>query len=406
MVKKKVWKTPPLNQTTLDVVRSTMYPYGMPPYGFPGMPPQQGAPPYGFPGMPPQQGAAPYGFPGMPPQQMMQASDASDNARSSARGAASRSRSPTTGEVPTFPDDKAKMSSSYRTLGMMWKTGERRCMTKKFRMSLIASCNSLEWPMMRLSQLTDEQVDLLLYICTGISPLTRPNDMGATDKRHARVMAHQQHAVKIERQPTRLQQMSDEMDNLASVAMRLGYAAEWLSPELRQVYDRGREIATNLSQAPPQSICPPATVARSASPAQPADSVHPQQSPLRLKDGPLAAGIPSGHVAQGQGPAAAFDGPVDSVAQRFPPRASWSLPAMKFPSLLETKVAKAPELAVAREGQTVFPEPRMSGRHGTSPDSEELAMTTAPATGYEFKPPLQQQAQDQEKDAADTFDED
>ena len=86
-----------------------------------------------------------------------------------------------------FVDDDRKLSTAYRSLGCSWMVGEGRCCPKKFRMSLITSCNSAEYPMVRLSQLGEEQIDMLLYILTGILPSTRTQDLGCTCKIEARV---------------------------------------------------------------------------------------------------------------------------------------------------------------------------------------------------------------------------
>ena len=123
---------------------------------------------------------------------------------------------------------------------MSWSSGDRKSMTKKFGMQLINSCDPLRFPTMTLAQLTCEQLDLLLYIVTGISPATRPHDFGANCKRDAQKMCRQQHLQQIKRQPGRMDQLTDDLDNLPVVAMRLGYQPEWLSPALRQAYFQSR----------------------------------------------------------------------------------------------------------------------------------------------------------------------
>ena len=216
MGRAKVYKTPPLNQQTLELTRNMQpwgfggFPHGMPgpsPYGY-GMP---GPSPYGYPpgpGMPPAQyppttPQAQYpAAPGMPPAQypapgqQAQQPPTGDNTGSQRAGGKSRSRSRDAAGVadfPDWPDDKSKLGTSYRTLGMSWLSGERKAMTKKFRMQMTNSCDPLRFPMMTLAQLTCEQLDLLLYIVTGISPATRPHDFGASCKRDARRMCRQQH---------------------------------------------------------------------------------------------------------------------------------------------------------------------------------------------------------------------
>ena len=60
-----------------------------------------------------------------------------------------------------FPDDKSRLSTAFRGLGLSWLHGAKRVCPKKFRMSLISSCDPQQWPMFKLSQLTEEEVDAL-----------------------------------------------------------------------------------------------------------------------------------------------------------------------------------------------------------------------------------------------------
>ena len=293
---------------------------------------------------------------------------------------------------------------------MSWSSGERKSMTKKFRMQLINSCDPLRFPMMTLAQLTCEQLDLLLYIVTGISPATRPHDFGANCKRDARKMCRQQHLQQIKRQPGRMDQLTDDLDNLPVVAMRLGYQPEWLSPALRQAYFQSRSAMQapgfgsgngGNPEAPPalvntvavpgtplREVPPVPDAGRSSTEAQHPSRAAPVESPLKLTNSPHVE-VPSNAVAT---PIAESDAelskiihvagapPTRTSCHRVGPRSvqrhpatdgAWSMPSMKFDSLGSSLGSLANQdggdhaagLAVELDPQ----EAGVSGRNGTSP---------------------------------------
>ena len=184
----------------------------------------------------PQQGHAPpqSGVEGIMQQAAVQGANSSaDHSRSPRRQVTDGS---VDGGLCRFPDDDRKMSTAYRSLGCTWMVGEGRCCPKKFRMSLITSCNSQEYPMVRLSQLGEEQIDMLLYILTGILPSTRVQDLGCATKKEARAAIRSQYVVRLRRNASRLSVLAEELDNVAAVAVRLGYPPHLLSPELRRSF--------------------------------------------------------------------------------------------------------------------------------------------------------------------------
>lgn len=148
-----------------------------------------------------------------------------------------RSRSPAMPARPSFPDDTGKISTTYKALGMVHIHGEKRCTPKRFRASLRAACNSDEYPMVKVSQLDDECVDLLLFVLSGVLPNTKVSDLGVRMKGEARAAIRQQYLVKLRKNRSRLTILAEELDNLPMVAHRLGYPVHLFSPKLREVWD-------------------------------------------------------------------------------------------------------------------------------------------------------------------------
>lgn len=141
---------------------------------------------------------------------------------------------------PKFADDGSRMSSALKSLGMQWSVGKDRCCSKKFRDSLVCSCNCHEWPMIRLSTISDEYTDMILFVSTGIGPVTKPGNFAAESKGEVRDAARSQHAHKMKLAPQRLRDLGEDLDNLPIVAMKLGYHVEWLSPQMKEMWEQVR----------------------------------------------------------------------------------------------------------------------------------------------------------------------
>jgi hypothetical protein len=155
------------------------------------------------------------------------------------------------GDIDTFQgagkrypmvDDPRKLSTSYKSLGSVWVSGEKRTTPKRFRASLCTACNDDEYPMVKVAQLDEEQVGLLLLDLAGILPSTKVSDMGAVTKGDAREAVRRQYQVKLRKNATRLSHLSEELDNLPMVALRMGYPAELFSPPLKKAYDEMRSV--------------------------------------------------------------------------------------------------------------------------------------------------------------------
>lgn len=76
-----------------------------------------------------------------------------------------------------------------------------------------------------------------MYAVTGVSPLTKPTDFGVVTKGEMRRPVAEQYRARMRRNPSRLNMLSEEFDNLGLTAMHLGYSPQWLTPELTKVWE-------------------------------------------------------------------------------------------------------------------------------------------------------------------------
>ena len=141
--------------------------------------------------------------------------------RESSRSHAARSRSRSRTPLRERKDDSHAISSSFRALGVPHLVGQKRCMPKTFRATLSNSADEKRFPMMRLCQLEEEQVDMMNWITCGLSPQVRPSTFGCSSKREMRLEARAQAEQRIVAQPGRWNLLSEDWDNIESVAMKL-----------------------------------------------------------------------------------------------------------------------------------------------------------------------------------------
>ena len=246
MPRRKGIYQPSLSQGRIEVARMWMPPWGFnqPPLGVG----QQLPPPMmGMMGMMhPQQMMSMAGMMGMHMQPHNGLAMSRDEQPHSTPMSASAS-----GNIDTFQgagkrypmvDDPRKLSTSYKSLGLVWMHGEKRTTPKRFRASLCTACNDDEYPMVKVAQLDEEQVGLLLFVLAGILPSTKVSDMGAVTKGDAREAVRRQYQVKLRKNATRLSHLSEELGNLPMVALRMGYPAELFSPPLKKAYDEMRSV--------------------------------------------------------------------------------------------------------------------------------------------------------------------
>ena len=70
---------------------------------------------------------------------------------------------------------------------------------------------------------------------SGISPETKLFELGANTEGVAREAVKRQYVSKLKTSPQRLRMISDELDNLAIVAIRMGYSFSWFSPQAKHM---------------------------------------------------------------------------------------------------------------------------------------------------------------------------
>ena len=145
-------------------------------------------------------------------------------------------------EGARFADDHRKISTTYKFLGQQHLNGDRAT-PKKFRASLCCACDPGEYPLVRVVQLTEEAVDMLVFVLSGVLPNTKVCDLGCTTKAEARAAIRSQYMVKMAKNRSRLSGLSEELGNIATIALRLGYPTNLFSPELRACYERMRNSA-------------------------------------------------------------------------------------------------------------------------------------------------------------------
>ena len=319
---------------------------------------------------------------GPPPQGPPEDSRKADRSRSRSDGRRSL-RFPA---IPTWSDDNAKLSTAYKMLGSSHLSVKNTSTPKKFRMQLICSCNSDLWPMATISQLGEEEVDFLLFIATGISPRTRPGDLGVRTKGEAMKTVAQQYRAKMRRNPSRLNMLSEELDNLGLTAMKMGYDVRWLSDELRSAWDgrggNGMQGAYGISDihragcasagsqpgnGAPQSTTPQKSSARGPKALEDQDrQPTPSPSPPVTRRESESKGFVPGFCGKpgGSPPAGARKAP-DEIDEQHPV-VSRAMPALKLPQFSqrsdEMPIGANPKEAKARQASA-----RQSGRHGTEP---------------------------------------
>ena len=169
--------------------------------------------------------------------------------QASARCESEEDRSP-----PRFKDDSHGISSSFKTLGLHHVNGPKRCMSQLFRCSLINCADPRRWPMMRLAQMEEEAIDMMLWIVCGIAPHTKPSHFGCDCKAAVRRQSKEQSDSRRASQPGRLNLLSEDWDNVPAVAMKLGDREEWLLPSTFAAWDRACRRREEASFSPPATL--------------------------------------------------------------------------------------------------------------------------------------------------------
>ena len=319
------------------------------------------------PGVPPAPFAAPW-QPGVAPTPPHPAQVPPPVAGPPADPPRDRSRTPPRAPqgVMRFKDDESKLSTSVTCLGMSHRVGKKKCASRAFRLSLCSGCSE-EFPPLRICGLSDEGVDQLLFILTGVLPTTKVSDFGVAFKGEARRAFAALHSKRVARNPQLLGQLDEEFNNLQALAIKLGYPVELLSTEgkaMLAAHAASHPAASVLAQAPknpkgPMQPTVPTTSSASAASAyiQPAPvgamktaddqaSIYPPTAPAagtcapvidmawnKISGSGCEATAPGSTVGgEEAAPATSKSPPADQALAAAPqkPAAMWYVPPLKI----------------------------------------------------------------------------
>ena len=116
-----------------------------------------------------------------------------------------------------FADDSSRPSTAFKCLGLQWHD-RGRVAPNKFRHSLIASTDPIEWSMGRSSQFSENDVDMMLFTLCAILPSTRIQEFGATTKGELRDQAWAQNKRVMKRDPQRLGLLAENLESTSDRA--------------------------------------------------------------------------------------------------------------------------------------------------------------------------------------------
>ena len=153
-------------------------------------------------------------------------------------------------DCPKFPDDYKCFSSAYKHLGCQWDYGEKIITRRSYRQTLLVCCDQQLFAQCVTSQLSEDQLDMLIFCVSGMSPRTLIRSIGASTKRALRLQIRSRYKDLQRRNPQRLQMLAENFANLGQVAMQLGYAVEDLRPEYRVQYGEGWRMRQRMIASP------------------------------------------------------------------------------------------------------------------------------------------------------------
>ena len=293
-----------------------------------------------------------------------------------------RSRSPR--GAPRFKDDHHGVSSSFKSLGLEHINGKKRVMPKSFRASMIASCDPVLFPMYRLAALSSQDTDFLNYLVTGCSPATRPVDFQVSCKRDLRMAARDAYELKQSTQPGRLRALGEEWDNIASLAMRLGYRPEWLEQhtyrQWQAVQQQSARSGSFTSQQSPDQFAaamqePPR---RRAQPALADGAVDSFGSQTAMQPPPPRQPVPQ---QSRQVPAHGLVNRRPLERHRPPPQPEQHFKAR--PALVDASPSATPPRQAARERG---PSPPRQSRGSQTPPRQSAAREPLPSVAAQAPP--------------------
>ena len=134
--------------------------------------------------------------------------------------------------LPMFKDGDNKLSSSYVWFGAVFRYGQRKSLPKKFRLSCIVWMNPDIWTPIRISNLSEDEVDMLIYLLTSVKAETRISDLQCATKYELRELLVRESMRLLTAQPERLTSLSSDLTNVARVAYDHGYPVSSMSPAI------------------------------------------------------------------------------------------------------------------------------------------------------------------------------
>ena len=96
------------------------------------------------------------------------------------------------------------------------------------------------------SQLSCDQLDMLVYAATGMSPNTLLKTTGCKTRGALRRQCRARFRSVSERNPHRLQMLAEDFSNLPSIVMNLGYKVEDLSDLYKGMYGASQQVRQHM----------------------------------------------------------------------------------------------------------------------------------------------------------------
>ena len=119
---------------------------------------------------------------------------------------------------------------NYIAFGAKWYHGEKKTLARKFKIVCIRFLNPKVWGPLRLSLLSETEIDQLLFVLAGVKPQANPKDMNFQNKYAVFEMIAEQHELLAASNSERISKLSVALDNIGAVAEEYGYPRKYLPP--------------------------------------------------------------------------------------------------------------------------------------------------------------------------------
>jgi len=157
--------------------------------------------------------------------------------------------------------------------------------SKTLKCQAITRANPVLFPLRTIVGCNENLIDELFFIVIGISPSARVRDLACGTHLDFVLMAAREAKRLIDAEPTRLETLSHDLSNTASVALALGLAPELIHPD-RKPPPALRRSNAFLEEAP---------VALVGTRDMDVEPVNPPAPPVAVSPEPLAThGVPDG----------------------------------------------------------------------------------------------------------------